>query len=266
MRIVIIASIFLTVVSLLLSCKKDLGTEYDYQRPVVEGYLVPGVKVQIKVYYQKYLEDTISYGFPITGLALKISDGTTTIALTEHAQGIYTYADTTFIKDRKTYFLSFEHNGHAITAKTTVPDKPTHFVVSDTLQVVPEISFGSTPEVFAPVTFNWANTTSGYYMMVLKNMESSKVSIGGNFGSSSSSIDRSIILGQVAKYQSQQMTYQYLGLHQVILFHINQEYSDALNSNGGSSLNLTNPYTNIVNGLGIFTAMQADTLRITVTR
>jgi len=263
MRIFTFAALGLAIACFLSSCKKEIGTAYDYQRPVVEGYLVPGVKAQVKVYYQKYLEDTISYGFPVKGLKLKISDGSNTVELTETANGIYTYADSTFIEEKKTYSLSFENNGYSITAKTTVPDKPVAFTASDSIQVVHERSFGSTPEAFVPVLFSWENVSSGHYMMMIKNIEKSRTRIDG-FGPSYS--DRSVILGQVSSYQTQQMIYQFLGRHQIILFHINQEYSDALNSNGGSSLNLTNPFTNITNGLGIFTAMQADTLNIRVTR
>lgn len=265
MRTFTFAAILTTITCFFFSCKKDLGTDYDYQRPVVEGYLVPGVKAQVKVYYQKYLEDTISYGFPITGLKLQISDGSSTVELTEGAPGVYTYGDSTFIKDKKTYTLNFESNGYAISAKTTVPDKPVGFSASDTLQVVPERIFGSTPEDFLPITFSWTNTTAGYYMMVVKNVETLKTGLNPNNYNSNYS-DRSFLLDQTSSYQTQQMTYQYLGKHKMILFHINQQYSDALNSSGGSSLNLTNPYTNVTNGLGIFTAMQADTLSITVSR
>lgn len=98
--------------------------------------------------------------------------------------------------------------------------------------------------------------------MVLKNTETSRTSI--NPRNNGTYRDNEVILGQVSSFQTQQMTFNYLGNYQVVLFHINKEYSDALNNNGGSSLNLTNPFTNIVNGLGIFTAMQADSLKLRV--
>jgi len=243
------------------ACKKDSSLE-DYTRPVVEGYLVPGKTVLVKVYYQKYLDDTISLGFPVTGLALKISDGTKTVDLTESTDGNYVYGDSTFIAGNKTYSLSFSYNNKTISAQTTVPDKPTGFGTSDSLQQVPIMDFGTTPATFVPITLSWNNNTGGHYMMVLKNKESSRTSI--NPRNNGSYRDTELILGQVSSYQTQQMTFNYLGNYEVLLFHINKEYSDALNNNGGSSLNLTNPYTNIVNGLGIFTSMQADSLKLRV--
>jgi hypothetical protein len=49
------------------------------------------------------------------------------------------------------------------------------------------------------------------------------------------------------------------------LFRVNQEYINLLNNNTRtSSQDLTQIPTNIVNGFGIFTAMQADTLAVTI--
>lgn len=246
----------------LFACKKEIVSTNGYERPVVEGFLVPGKSVLVKVYYQKYLDDTISYGFPITGLKLNISDGGKTIELTESSSGSYTYTDTNFVAPNKSYALSFDYNNTTVSSKTTVPSKPENFVASDSLQQVPVFSFGSTPETFVPVTLSWTNTSSGYYLMVIKNMETSRTSL--NPRNSSSYRDTELTLGQVSSYQTRQMMFNYLGRHQLILFHVNKEYVDALNNNGGSSLNLTDPYTNVNNGLGIFTAMQSDTLQMRV--
>nr|WP_068888311.1 DUF4249 family protein [Pedobacter panaciterrae] len=246
----------------LFSCKKDSSLDNDYTRPVVEGYLVPGKSVLVKVYYQKYLDDTISLGFPVTDLKLKISDGAKTVELTEGADGNYAYGDTTFVAENKTYSLSFSYNNKIISSQTTVPNKPAGFVTSDSLQKVPVMDFGTTPATFVPITLSWNNTNGGHYMMILKNTENSRTSI--NPRNNGSYRDSEVILGQVSSFQTQQMTFNYLGNYRVLLFHINKEYSDALNNNGGSSLNLTNPYTNIVNGLGIFTSMQTDSLNLRV--
>lgn len=255
------ALFFLLAFSCLLACKKEDAALADYSRPVVEGYITPGSPVQVKVYYQKYLDDTISYGFPIKDLQLKVSDGTRTIMLSEDSAGIYSYAGTDFVKAQGTYSLSFTYLDKTITAQTTMPDKPLNFTGSATTQKVPEFSFGSDPEAFVPVTFKWSNN-GGYYMMMMKNIDTYPSRI--NTRDTREYADSESILGQVYTYQTQQMTFNFSGNYKVLLFHINKEYSDALNSGGGTSLNLTNPYTNVQNGLGIFTAMQADTLDLLV--
>ena len=245
----------------LASCQKIGSSISDYQRPVVESYLVPGKPVQVKVYYQKYLEDTIQYGYPITALKLQISDGVNTVQLAESQPGIYIYADSTFIKDKKSYSLSFEYNNKAITAKTTVPDKPTGFKQSSTVQDIVGFTPGSTT-TFEPVIFSWSNTAAQYYLVAFKNITLNPDPV--NSGDTVAYKDSEVIVGQVASYETQRNNFRYLGSYKVLLFHINKEYSDALTTSSGTSLNLTNPATNVVNGLGIFTAMQADTLNLLV--
>jgi hypothetical protein len=50
----------------------------------------------------------------------------------------------------------------------------------------------------------------------------------------------------------------------LILYHLNADYAALYNDTGNSSQNLTNPTTNIENGLGIFTGINADTLLLNV--
>ncbi|TKC10797.1 hypothetical protein FA048_11545 [Pedobacter polaris] len=250
--------IFIVIVYCFSSCQKD-NAAADYARPVVEAYLIPGQALQVKVYYQKYLEDTISYGFPITGLALKVSDGTSNVSLTETKSGIYTYADANFIKDSKTYALSFSYLDKTISAQTTIPSKPANFKASSTQQEVPAMTVGSTPTTFIPVTYSWANATSDYYMLSIQNIETYPSSISRN-----TRLKNEVLVGQVSTYNTEAMNFSYAGNHKVLLFHINKEYNDALKNIGGNSLNLTNPSTNVINGLGIFTGLRADTLDLFV--
>lgn len=260
-----VKSVFFTIIAsaLLFACKKENNSDINYDLPVVQSFLVPGKSVLVKIYYQKYLDDTITYGFPITGLQLHLSEGNKSITLTETSSGNYTYADTNFIAANKSYSLSFDYNNKTVSATTTVPAKPENFTSSDSLQQVPVFTFGSTPDSFTPITLSWTNNNnSGHYFLMIKNLETSRTSL--NPRNNSSYRDSELLLGQVSSYQTQQMMFNYLGRHQLILFHINKEYVDALNNNGGSSLNLTAPYTNVSNGLGIFTSMQADTLNMRV--
>ena len=56
--------------------------------------------------------------------------------------------------------------------------------------------------------------------------------------------------------------FSYYGQYKVILMSVNQEYIDLVNSDASNSNTekLLNMPTNVVNGLGIFTAIQTDTL------
>ena len=52
----------------------------------------------------------------------------------------------------------------------------------------------------------------------------------------------------------------YFGRYQVILYHVNQEFANLFDNPTMNSVNITEPPTNIENGLGIFTGISADTL------
>jgi hypothetical protein len=242
----------------LISCEKDEDVA-EYERPVVEAYLVPGKALKLKVYYQKYLEDTLSYGYVISGLSVKITEGTHTITLTEGKPGTYNYSDTTFIQENKKYTMTFTFLEKEINASTVVPSKPVNFSASSNQQQVPEMSFGGTPTVFSPVTFTWTNPNDGYYMISFQNVSQYPKSISRN-----PSLNTEVLVNQVSTYATDQMNFNYTGPHKVILFHINKEYSDAMIASGRNSLNLTNPATNITNGLGIFTGLTPDSLDLYV--
>ncbi len=251
----------------ILACKKGDVTA-DYERPVVEGYLVPGQSITIKVYYQKYLEDTISYGYPIKDLQLKITSGGSTVNLTETEDGIYKYADGSFVKENGTYTLNFVCLSKQISAITTIPSKPKNFIASGTEQVVPTFSFGTTPESFIPIQFNWTNINSNdYYLISVQCTEAVPIKLATRRPGNNYSVNSENIVGQANTFNTSEENFSYFGSHNVLLFHINKEYYDALTANNNSSsLNLTNPATNVTNGLGIFTGLRADTLKINVSQ
>src|ERR1700761_6729719 len=157
----------------LYSCQKTNQDDSALSLPVVEAYLVPGTVTQVKVYYQKYLDDTLTYGYPIKSLAVNISDGSKSVLLTETMPGTYLWNDTSFVKHGKTYSLRFSYNGTIVSAQTIVPEKPTGFKVSDSTQHVSFISsggIGTITQTFYPVIFSWNNPAGWYFTMKFKNV------------------------------------------------------------------------------------------------
>ena len=240
------------------ACKKDSTTDIA-ALPVVEAYLLPGNKVEVKVSLQKALVDTNAYGLPISGLTLTVSDGTTTKTLTESKTGDYTLNDLTFVKSSGTYSLSFTYNNLKVTATTKVPTKPANITLSSDTLEIPISNFDGTDEIFVPVYATWSNPNSDYHVLVFKNQDSFKTLISSRFNTDTvSSVELNTV--QLAKYELAQNTFRYYGYYKVILMRVNVEYINMLNSSTRSATNLTNAPTNVTNGLGIFTAMQADTL------
>ncbi|RLD82470.1 MAG: hypothetical protein DRJ10_05030, partial [Bacteroidetes bacterium] len=56
----------------------------------------------------------------------------------------------------------------------------------------------------------------------------------------------------------------FFGNYRLILYKVNQEYVNLYENISQSTLNLTEPLTNIDNGLGIFTGINSDTLSLQV--
>lgn len=252
---------FSGIVLLLLmaaACKKNSPVNYS-ALPVVEGYLMPDRNVEVRVSLQKDLVDTNAYGVPITGLTLQISDGTSTKTLTEDKAGHYILNDLTFIKAKGTYSLSFMYKNLPVTAQTIVPDKPSRITASSDTVTIPNQVFGVAPTTFVPVTFSWANAGSYNHILVFRYLETFK-SIISNRPTTDTTTSVEVNAVKAASYEISQRTMKYYGNYKVILMRVNQEYINMLNNSSTSSQNLTNAPTNVTNGLGIFTAMQADTL------
>lgn len=248
---------------MLASCKKETSGLNYIDKPVVEAFLVPGQPLSVRVYSQKDLTDTAVYGTALTGLSLSVSDGSKTVKLTEAANGVYTDADLSFITSGKTYTLQFTYDNAIVSAKTVMPGKPVGFTLSDSIFYVPvTIDPAYATKVLA--TAAWTNPDSLDHVLLFKNTDSDPFNITTVRSNNKPSFQ--INTEGASIYNMTQSRFNYYGHYQVILLRVNEEYINLLKSNAsGSSQNLTNPPTNVVNGLGIFTAMQADTLALRVT-
>lgn len=240
---------------LLSSCKKDNTTATA--KPVVQAYLIPGQALTVRLYTQKSLTDTAAFGAALSGLKLTVSDGTTTVDLTESAEGVYTYADTTYLITGKTYTLSFVYNAVTISAATTMPAKPKGFATQYTTVTYTGSNTSTTPDTIN--RFTWQNPDSLNHVLVFIGLDGKSFPVNPYFfGSANFEEDTK----RQSVYYVLPQIFPYYAHYRVLLYTVNQEYIDLLKSNtaGANSQNLLNTPTNVVNGLGIFTALQADTL------
>jgi len=244
----------------LSSCKKDATTDVA-GRPVIISYLLIGHPLKVNVYQQKAFSDTAAYGARISGLSLQISDGSQTVPLSETATGSYTYTDSTFLQTGKTYTLQFTYNNTAVTAATVMPGATDGYTASRkgfAIRVgVTQAAFDSTA-----IRFTWQNPDSLYHMLVFK----SDVYLTYATASGNIPTNFSINAKQAAYYDVPYRPFKYAGMYSAILYTVNKEYVDILTTNTNTnSQQLNNPPGNITNGYGIFTAMQADTIRLSLT-
>lgn len=261
----------LTIVSILgcflalaiSSCTKE-NQSTATSLPVVEAYLQTGHQLVVKLYQQKSLTDTAKFGSPITGQILSISDGTNTVQLTETKKGNYTYSDTTFLVTGKIYTLTFSYLAKIVSATTVMPAKPSGFSTQHKT-----VTYSASTEPNAAVDtlnkFTWNNPDSLNHILVFYNID-----------------DINAPLHMISNYQrtyqadTKRKSYYYVTTsniysyanYKVALLRVNSEYIDFLNSNstGANSQNLLNMPTNVINGLGIFTALQSDTLTFSLNK
>jgi hypothetical protein len=255
--------LFLSFAILLLTeCKKDTANSAgSIDLPVVQGYLIPGTSPAVNLYQQKSLTDTAKYGAPITGQQVYISDGSTKVLLTESPAGTYTYNNPAFLVAGKTYMLQFKYLTYSVTASTLMPAKPANFTTAG-----PTVELSTTgPSTGVLDRLAWDNPDSLNHVLVFLNADEKDFPVN-SFGRSTQPYNFTINTDRSSYYNITQNIFPYLGPYTIILFSVNQEYIDLLNSNTNSatSSTLNNVPTNIVNGFGIFTAMQADTVSLNV--
>lgn len=254
--------LFLCFAAIIVSaCKKENTSISTVYLPVVEGYLMPGHALSIKLYQQKSLTDTAKYGAAITGLQVYVSDGSTKVQLTESPKGTYTYSNQNFLAEGKTYTLQFNYLTYNVSATTVMPGKPTNFATqygSVTLSSTTTSDPNTSNTTIDKLT--WDNPDSLNHVLVFDNKNGADFPLSSFGGTRAANFE--LNTKRASYYNLTQSTFAYYGHYTVVLLRVNQEFIDLIKSNtsNSTSQNLANIPTNVVNGYGIFTAMQADTL------
>jgi hypothetical protein len=261
---VLLAGSLAIVVLSMVSCQKMDVQLSDPNKVVVKGYLYAGRPVSISITKQLLYGATDTITHPIENLEVVISDSkSNTYPLLYTSNGVYKQ-DKLLPQVGETYTLKFTYNGKEISATTTVPAKPSGFQGSSSISVQPFGSTTSGPPSMSRAEYSWTNTNSSYFLMVVESITPKATPINDTTEYEALPAFRiSPTQGNSQNFMGR--SFYYYGAHNVILFAINQEYVDLYEDTGNSSQNITTPPGNITNGYGIFTAINADTLRLNVT-
>jgi hypothetical protein len=241
--------------------------------PVVESYLTLNKPVSIQVTRKTPYEDNVKLsGDVIDALQIKIKYNGVERLIPSVGGGVFT--DSKFFPvEGVNYNLEFNFNNQVVTSSTQIPSKPVNFQQSVSKITIPTMTFsggrptGGSFKMPDPVKLTWSNTAQDYYLLVTENAESSPVAIYEI--NDSTKIPGRIFRNeptQASETEITSMNFQYFGKHRLILFHLNADYAALYKNTGTTSLNLTNPVTNIQNGLGIFTGINSDTLYLNVVK
>lgn len=250
-----------------LGCEKSAVSEFT-DTPILEAYLEPGDYLTVKVSRQIPFSEGVQFSTDdINNLMLTVSYNGGTHILTPLGNGLY-IDSTIVVSEGENYSVSFEFNSKLVTAYTYIPSKPQNMAQSATEITIEKVDTSTFPPVQTtmpePIEINWTNTDGSYYLILVENIESTLEPIrdfgdneppGNRFRKSPTNLGVEEI---------QAMEFQYYGTHRIILYHVLADYASLYDDNSTSSQNLSNPSSSIVNGYGIFTGLNSDTLYVEV--
>ena len=249
----------------LSSCQKS-GTAAFTDLLVVEAYLSPGEKISIKITQKvPYDDGTTVTSTNLDALDVRVVSGDIEYPLVSMGSGVYKDTSGTIkVIPGNTYIFHMNYKGTEVSSTTMIPSKPTSVTQSVTFikmsQFDPDNPTGSThPE---PVIITFANTDASYYLTTVECMDTTLVPVYKDSIPANDMFSSQPVTG--TEIEIQPMRIRYFGLNRIILYHINPEYSTFFMRQASTSQNYQEPPTNIVNGLGIFTGINADTLYLNV--
>lgn len=272
-------STFSMILGLLTACDKAIvDTISGGAKPIVEAYLVPNQPIAIKVKKEiVYTENLSNRETLIPGLSIKITGDGQTYLLKPYSglDSLYRSESNVKLKVGVTYSLSFDYNGKTISASTIIPTKPVGLKsdvtsVVRTRQIITSTGgFGRDADGNIDVNLSWTNPKSEYHFVVAENVEPKldlvitlPISSTATFNNFNNRFRSQPAQGTETRLRSQQ--FQYFGRYNVILLKVNPDYAALYSTEGTTSQNISTPPTTITNGLGIFTGINADTLRFQV--
>lgn len=266
-RLATTSLVVLGIIALLPGCTKEATSEFT-DTPVIEAYLGPGSPLEVVIKRQVPFSDNATFSADdVSALALTISNGTDQHMLISAGNGHYVDA-TWQAPAGSTHTLSFLFNGKRVTATTSIPARPASFAASASTLIIPPQSSQQGPPEGAmpdPLQLSWTNSDASYYFLVVSNLEEvpDPIATGGEdrgpkaFKTQPTNSNTSAI---------RPLDFTYYGLHRIILYHVRPDYAALYSQASNNSQNLTNASSSIVNGYGIFTGLNSDTLFVEVLR
>jgi uncharacterized protein DUF4249 len=172
-----------------------------------------------------------------------------------------------------TFRLQVELNEESLSALTVIPGEPPGVSMSSTSVYVPRVDDMRElqgVEMPDPVELTWDNPEAKYYFLDIQNIESYPISIKPDPPADRPGLPEGVSFQMITEPTNDNFAYidmrelEYFGTHRIIFTSVNEEYVYLYNSLNQDSRELNEPYSNISNGLGIFTAFNSDTLYLEV--
>jgi hypothetical protein len=249
----------------------DLEFEEEYL-VVVEAYLYAGANLT-----DINLTSMISFGNDSTGgegiedATVTLSDGSDTWVLGDNpdSSGSYIPSETIPVESGDLFEIQVEVDDIILNAQTLVPGLPPDISMSSTslsITKVDDIMEDGPIEFPDPLELSWENPDNHHYYFKIENIEDDPESImpdppddmpfakgGFVFQMVTRPVD-----GEAHEISMRDLTH--FGTHRITVYSVNEEYVNLYETQEQDTRKLNEPYTNIENGLGIFTSFSSDTL------
>ena len=185
--------------------------------------------------------------------------------LPSDSAGYYHCTDTSLlILSGEEYKIEIVYGEEIISSETTVPPKPDSLLLSATsIEIDPDMSPWEMRQAgIADIEVTWSNPDGEYFYVLVENIEENPEDIEFGFSGIGSKFGNFRFLSRPFITDTYIirvfLSVQQYGPHRVKLFRVNQEYADLYENREQDSRNLTEPISNVNNGLGIFTAFSYD--------
>ncbi|MFH0756776.1 MAG: DUF4249 family protein [Bacteroidota bacterium] len=265
-----------TLCSTLLTACYDSNLVFEDQfRAVVEAYIYVDREVD-----HILLTSMIGFGNDSSGgekvsnalLVLEQGEDSRTLAYND-SLGCYYLEESPRYSPGDTLKLTVRLDNETLLAKTVIPGNPPPVSISSGSIYVPKVEnmmdFRDV-EMPDPVELSWDNPEARYYFLNIQNIESNPVSIMPDPPDDRPFAQGGFPFQMITKptndnhysIDTRQLTH--FGTHRIIMTSVNDEYVNLYNSLNQDSRELNEPYSNINNGLGIFTAFNSDTIFLEV--
>ena len=249
------------------SCKKESSNPEFDDKPVIESYLQVGGIATVKVSRLiAFSSDAQFSSDNLDNLILTITANGNTYTLQPQGSGNYIASSPSLIvTEGSTYNLNLVYNKKNVSATTVTPPKPTGYTESvNTMSITPRHSGGGfggglNPD---PVKLTWTNSDNSYYLVLAEVIDPNAKLIDTTAGAQPRAFRGSPLQTNTSLINARQ--FQYYGMHRMILYHLNPDYANLYGNSSNNSNNLTNSSTSVVNGAGIFTGINSDTLLINI--
>lgn len=265
--------LFLFLIIGLIACEDNVFDFETTDTLVIEAYLHRGnpvTEVNISQLIPLISDSSASYEINDAEVFLEWNNQSFYL-IPGSEDGVYIYSgDDLEVNVGDSYSLSVDYYDKITTSTTTVPSVPTGLNLNKDELEIPVIDdfldLFNLPDL-EPIEIYWDNPSGNYYYVVIENMESDPEEINQlnldfdreNFFlvTPPTNLDvYNLAPGDITQF----------GTHRVIVYRVNQEYVDLYDSSEQDSRNLTEPRSNIENGVGIFTAFSSDTTYFEITK